>query len=111
MSLLLQLRNAPVTLLTRIAIFVLRPRIIMRSSQLAPAPIVFIMLNRHLRSGLFLLLLPQSAQTNTGDLYDLESHTGNITLGFALTTETGKQYLVVLVDKVQTTVIGDYQVN
>lgn len=60
-----------------------------------------------LRTGLLLLLLPQSEQTNTRHLDDLESDTGNITLGLALTTETGQENLVVLVDEVQATVVGD----
>jgi hypothetical protein len=61
-----------------------------------------------LRAGLLLLLAPESGETDTGDLDDLETDTGNITLGLTLTTETGKEDLVVLVDEVQTTVIGDY---
>lgn len=60
-----------------------------------------------LRARLLLLLLPQGEQTNTGDLDDLETDTGNITLGLALTTETGQEDLVVLVDEVQATVVGD----
>lgn len=60
-----------------------------------------------LRTGLLLLLLPQSEQTNTGDLDDLETDTGNITLGLTLTTETSEENLVVLVDEVQATVVGD----
>lgn len=60
-----------------------------------------------LRTGLLLLLLPQGQQTDTGHLDDLESHTGNITLGLALATETGQEDLVVLVNEVQATVIGD----
>lgn len=62
-----------------------------------------------LRSGLLLLLLPQSAETDTGNLDDLESHTGNITLGLALATETSEEDFVVLVDEVQATVIGDWR--
>ena len=58
-----------------------------------------------LRTWLLLLLLPQGAETNTGDLDDLESHTRNISLGLTLTTETSEQDLVVLVDKVQATVV------
>lgn len=58
-----------------------------------------------LRSWLLLLLLPQSGKTNTGDLDDLEADTWNISLGLALTTETGKQDLVVLVDEVQATIV------
>jgi hypothetical protein len=61
-----------------------------------------------LRAGLLLLLAPKSGETDTGDLDDLETDTGNITLGLTLTTETGKEDLVVLVDEVETTVIGDY---
>lgn len=60
-----------------------------------------------LGAGLLLLLLPQSGETDTGDLDDLETDTGNITLGLTLTTETGKENLVVLIDEVQATVIGD----
>ena len=60
-----------------------------------------------LRSGLLLLLLPESGKTDTGDLDDLETHTGNITLGLALATEAGEEDLVVLVNEVQATVIGD----
>lgn len=59
-----------------------------------------------LRAGLLLLLLPESGETDTGDLDDLETDTGNITLGLTLATETGEQNLVVLVDEVQATVIG-----
>lgn len=60
-----------------------------------------------LRTGLLLLLLPQSEQTNTGDLDDLETDTGNITLGLTLTTETSEENLVVLVDEVQATIVGN----
>lgn len=80
-----------------------------------------------LRPRLFLLLGPQTTcqhvsnmlkgrdsisanlrvKTNTGDLDDLEANTGDISLGLALTTETGEEDLVVLVDEVQTTVIGN----
>jgi hypothetical protein len=73
---------------------------------LLPNP-VFILLLAYLRAGLLLLLLPESGETDTGDLDDLEADTGNITLGLALTTETGQENLVVLVDEVQATVIGD----
>jgi len=60
-----------------------------------------------LRAGLLLLLLPEGGETDTGDLDDLETDTGNITLGLTLATETGEQDLVVLIDEVQATVIGD----
>ena len=52
-------------------------------------------------------MLPKGKQGDTGDLDDLESDTGNITLSLTLSTETGEEDLVVFVDKVQTTVIGD----
>lgn len=58
-----------------------------------------------LRSWLLLLLLPQSRKSNTGDLDDLETHTGNISLRLALTSETSKQDLVVLIDEVQATIV------
>lgn len=70
-------------------------------------PIPFSVHAHCLRTGLLLLLLPQSEQTDTGNLDDLESHTGNITLGLALTTETSQEHLVVLVHEVQATVVGD----
>lgn len=60
-----------------------------------------------LRAGLLLLLLPQSGETDTGNLDDLETDTGNITLGLALATETSEKNLVVLVDEVKTTVVGN----
>lgn len=65
----------------------------------------------YLRAGLLLLLLPESEQTDTGNLDDLETDTGNITLGLALTTETGEEDLVVLIDEVQATIVGDYTGN
>ena len=73
-----------------------------------PVPnIIISALLGYLRAGLLLLLLPESEQTDTGDLDDLETDTGNITLGLALTTETGEEDLVVLIDEVQATVVGD----
>ena len=54
-----------------------------------------------------LLLLPERQETDTGDLNDLEADTGNITLSLTPATEAGDQNLVVLVDKVQATVVGD----
>lgn len=62
---------------------------------------------RCLRAGLLLLLLPQGEQTDTRDLDNLETDTGDITLGLALATETGQEDLVVLVDEVEATVVGD----
>lgn len=52
-----------------------------------------------------LLLLPESKETDTGDLDDLEADTGNITLCLAATTEAGDEDLVVLVDEIQAAVI------
>jgi len=52
-----------------------------------------------------LLLLPQSQQANTRDLDNLEADSRNITLGLAAATETGDEDLVVLVDKVEATII------
>ena len=62
-----------------------------------------------LRAGLLLLLLPQSQQADAGNLDDLESDTRDITLGLALATETGQQNLVVLVNKVEATVVRNYE--
>lgn len=50
-----------------------------------------------------LLLLPESEETDTRDLDDLESDTWDITLGLSATTETGDEDLVVLVGEVQAT--------
>jgi len=58
------------------------------------------------RPWLFLLLLPEGKKTHSRHLHDLESHTRNITLSLATTTETGNQYFVVLVDEVKATVVG-----
>ena len=52
-----------------------------------------------------LLLLPESKKTDTGDLDDLETDTGNITLRLTPATEAGDEDLVVLVDEVQATII------
>jgi len=43
-----------------------------------------------------------------GGKLTLEADTGNITLRLTLATETSEEDLVVLVDKVQATIIGDY---
>lgn len=42
---------------------------------------------------------------DTGYLDDLEAHTGNISLRLSLATETRDEYLVVLVDEVEATVV------
>jgi hypothetical protein len=62
---------------------------------------------QNLRSGLLLLLLVESEKRNTGNLDDLETDTRNITNSATLTTETSNQNFVVLIDVVQTTIIGD----
>ena len=58
-----------------------------------------------LRAGLLLLLLPQGKQTDTRDLDDLETDTGNITLGLTTATETRNKDFIVLIDEVQATII------
>lgn len=55
--------------------------------------------------GTDLLLLPQSQQTNTRHLHDLETNTGDITLGLATATEAGDKDLVVLIDEVEATIV------
>ena len=60
-----------------------------------------------LRARLLLLRLEKCQQTDTGNLDDLETNTGDITLGLTGTTEAGDEDLVVLVDKVETAVVGD----
>jgi len=74
------------------------------ASLLSPSP-------RLLRTWLLLLLFPQSLQTDTRYLDHLKANTGDITLCLALATETSKQNLVVLVDKVQTTVVRNESGN
>ena len=71
-----------------------------------PHSVVVVFLLR-LRPGLLLLLLPQRRKTDTRDLDDLETHTGNITLGLAFTTETSEEDFIVLVHEVEATVIRD----
>lgn len=60
-----------------------------------------------LRTGLFLLFLPESPEGDTGNLDSLELTSGDITDGVTLTTETGNEDFIVNFDIVQTTVIGD----
>jgi len=52
-----------------------------------------------------LLLLPEGQETNSGYLHDLKSHTRNITLSFATTTETRNQDFIILVNEVQATIV------
>ena len=58
-----------------------------------------------------LLLLPQGKQTDTRYLYDLETDTWDITLCFTLSTETRDEDLIVLIDKVQATIVGDLRIH
>ncbi len=53
----------------------------------------------------YLLLLPERQKTNAGNLDDLETDTGNITLSLTPTTEAGDQDLIVLVDEVEATIV------
>jgi hypothetical protein len=52
-------------------------------------------------------LLVTIAAPRDSKQHTLEANTGNITLRLALATETGEEDLVVLVDKVQATIVGD----
>ena len=47
---------------------------------------------------------PQGQQRGTGDFLNLEAHTWDITDGVTLTTETGNEHLVVLVNETHTTI-------
>ncbi|GBE63067.1 formate alpha, putative [Babesia ovata] len=60
-----------------------------------------------LRPGLLLLLLVEGEKGDTGDLDDLETHTGKVTNGVSTTTETGDEHLVVFVDVVEATIPRD----
>lgn len=52
-----------------------------------------------------LLLLPEGEETNTRYFHDLETNTGNITLGLSATTEARDKDFVVLVDEVEATIV------
>ena len=54
---------------------------------------------------------PKGQQGSAGDLLNLESHTWNITDGVTLTTETGNEHFVVLIDEGESTVTGDVRSN
>ena len=60
-----------------------------------------------LRTWLLLLAAVQSVQADGRDLDDLETDTGQITDGVAGTAETSDEDLVVLLDEVEATVVGD----
>ena len=54
-----------------------------------------------------LLASEQGQEGNIGDLDNLETNAGNVTDGVTGTTETSDQDLIVLLDIIQTTVIGN----
>ena len=58
-------------------------------------------------SRLFLLLAVEGEETDVGNLDDLETNPGNITLGVTGTTETGNEDLIVFFDVVEATIVGD----
>ncbi|KAI3482409.1 hypothetical protein L1887_54965 [Cichorium endivia] len=60
-----------------------------------------------LRAGLLLFAKEKRTQADARDLNDLETNTGDITLGLTGTTEAGDEDLVVLVDEVEAAVVGD----
>lgn len=57
--------------------------------------------------GLLLLVGPEGHETATSDLDDLETDTGQITLGVTRSTETGNEDLVVLIDEGHATITGN----
>lgn len=57
------------------------------------------------KSNANLLLLPQGKQTDTRNLHYLEAYSRNIALGFTPTTETRYENFIVLINKVQATVV------
>ena len=61
----------------------------------------------NLRARPLLLAAEEGVEGHVGDLADLESNAGNVTNSVTLTTESTDQDLVVLLNEVQTAVIGD----
>ena len=61
----------------------------------------------NLRARPLLLATEEGIEGHVGDLADLESDAGDVTNGVTLTSESTDQDLVVLLNKVQATVIGD----
>ena len=59
-----------------------------------------------LRPWPLLLAGEEGVERNVGDLDDLEPDSGDVTDSVALPAETGDQHFVVLLDKVETTVLG-----
>ncbi|GMT25011.1 hypothetical protein PFISCL1PPCAC_16308, partial [Pristionchus fissidentatus] len=62
---------------------------------------------QHSRTRSLLLSLEEGDEGGVGDLDDLETDTGNISDGVSGTTESGDEDLVVLLNEVQATVVGD----
>jgi len=56
-------------------------------------------------NGTNLLLLPQREQSHSGYFHNFETYTWNVTLGLPSATETRNKNLVVLIHKVQTTIV------
>ena len=56
---------------------------------------------------LFLLSRPKREKTASGNLNNLESHTGKISLGMSRSTETGNKDLVVFINERHTTISWD----
>ena len=54
---------------------------------------------------------PKGKQGSASDLLNLESHTWDITNGVTLTTKTGNEHFVVLIDEGESTVTGDVRSN
>ena len=61
----------------------------------------------NLRARPLLLAAEEGVEGYVGDLADLESNAGNVTNSMTLTSESTDQDLVVLLNEVQTAVIGD----
>jgi hypothetical protein len=59
---------------------------------------------RRLRSRLVLLLAEERVEADTGDLDDLETASGNISLRLTGSSESSDEHLIVLVDEVERTV-------
>jgi len=60
-----------------------------------------------LRPWPLLLAGEKGVEGNVGDLHNLEPDSGDITDGVTLSAESGDQDLIVLLDEVQATVLGD----
>jgi hypothetical protein len=68
---------------------------------------IFSFYRRHLVLRLLLTVGEESPETDAGDLDDLETNTGNISLGLTLTTESRDEDLVVLINVCEGTVPWD----